>query len=284
MAEVIIPTRGTDRLRAHRWAMDLGYPVHFVCDDERQRGRVMRKTGCQRNRCHVAQTPDGLGQSGIAYVRDWVCQQLVPVGDWIIWIDDNVKRLTSLPHPFCNTDRIDFDFDDEPDIGWRDAFEQTAENPRYVLDQLIEKCIDNGTIFGGFAIETNFFFRRLRYQWWGYARTQCAVYRNDGRSWLAWDGMMLEDFVKSVDVVCRYGKVVIDRFSKPDKPAFEEGGIGSFEDRLPNLRHDCKMLMERYPGLLKPVKPDVDYQLTFAKRSQRTIDAWRRDHGFKACL
>jgi len=276
MAKVICLTRGTPRFRAYKWIEDLGYPVHYIVDDETQAMRV--RSMAHLGHVHVTRLKRK-GQDIVAQTRDWAMRNVVDVNEWCIWVDDNVARLTALPEQF-RADRIDFDLDDEPLIGWREGFEERARDPKALVDGLMRRCELEGTIFGGFAIETNYFFRRLRYQWWGYVRTQLAVYRNDGSSWLTWPGMMLEDFVKSVDVVCRYGKVVIDRMAKPIKPSFEEGGIGSFQERLPHLRHDCAKLMEAYPGLLRPVKEGVDFQLTFAKRSQATIDDWRRQAGY----
>ena len=118
-----------------------------------------------------------------------------------------------------------------------------------------------------------------------YCRTQFALYKNDGSTWRPWKKLMLEDFYKSVDVVARYGQIVLNNHVKPEKQAFEPGGIGSFMRRLPHLQYDCKKIATMYPGLVQVSgenkEHDVkDFYLTFTRRSINTVNKWRKEHGY----
>lgn len=281
-----IPTRGYNRLKAHIVAETYGWEPHFVCDTGEQADRLKDKFGIKHRNIDVLYTPPDLGICTIAWVRDHIAKELMPRGEWCIWLDDNVRGVTCLPSPAHYAERLNFDDAlsiDGQSTRWRDAFEHeaTREDMLQLLDDTIMRAEQLGTIFCGFAIETNYFFRRLKWQLYGYVRTQFALYKNDGTTWYPDDfqSLMLEDMYKSVDVVCRYGSILINRYAKPIKTFFESGGIGSFEKRYPHLVENCSQLIRRYPGLLTYVK-DHNYQVTFQKRSQKTVDEWRSAHGY----
>jgi len=258
-----------------------GWDAVFCCDSNKQRNRLIR-LGVDKSAIAVTNLPP-IGIQGVSRARDYVCRHLMPKNKWSVWIDDNVSSVTGLP-PSLSTDRVEF----EGETDWRKAFEKTLTRKglRSYFDETIAYADELGTIFCGMANENNYFFRKLKWQYFGYCRTQLALYKNDGSSWFPFKTMMLEDLAKSIDVVCRYGTVLINRHVKPVKNAFEKGGIGSFEKRLPWLQDNCKRLMKMYPGLLRYAKGTdygsgaTDFHLTFAKRSQKTINQWRKEHGY----
>lgn len=239
----------------------------------------MTELGLQSKFCHVCHAPPGLGQCGPAFAREWAERNLTITGEWYVTVDDNVSGFTWLPGPEYWDDRMDFSL--RPAEEWRKLYDTpcTPKQVQRVLHDTMYECQHAGTVFGGFAIETNYWFRSVKWQRLGYVRTQCSVAQNVGLPFYYWPGNMLEDFTRSVDVVARYGSVVVNRFMKPQKRFFEAGGIGSFEERRPNLVRVSQELMEAYPGLLRPCK-GCAHQLTFALRSQNTVDNWRRKHGY----
>ena len=277
------------RVRAHKFAIATGLPWCFVCDNDEQ--AIALRDFCRPYVPTVFATgkPDGLGQDSIAWTREWIEKNLVPENEWYVTLDDNVSHFTWLPDPWYSLDRIDFDLDMDHNM---ERFEELGDHWRKIYDtpcppkivvsiwqETVDKCKQHETIAGGFAIETNFFFRGGKWQHFGYVRTQNAVLKNVGLPFYYWKGNMLEDFTRSVDAVARYGCVVINRFLKPIKPSFEAGGIGTFEERRSNLVAVSDELMRRYPGLLRRNKGQ-DYQLTFTKRSFKSANEWRREHGY----
>lgn len=288
------------RMRAHRILLENNYhPWIMVVDNVEQRLRAMNEAGVpHRNLVHTDRPTDLPPQDGIAWTRQWIEEHLVPRNQWYVTLDDNVGGWTWLPDPFNRMSNIDFDVAPhsirfpylEPGKGfgqyqseettWRKLFDTPCPFEEVVQQwkALIEKCETVGTIAGGFAIETNFFFRGRKWQELGYVRAQNGVWKNVGLPFYYWPGAMLEDFVRSVDAVARYGSIVINRFVKPQKQFFEAGGIGSFEERRPNLVACCQEIQRRWPGLTKEVK-GRDYSLTFALRGKR-LHEWRQKHGY----
>jgi hypothetical protein len=293
-------TRGcARRFRVLKVIEKYGWEPTFVCDTAEQKHDLIA-CGVGRNDIVISDVLPGSGIQGVSLARDFVCRRLMPKEEWCVWIDDNVEKVTGL-RPELSCDQIDFDTPPgyQPSSrmlslprtppSWRQEFEHVLGHDELdvYICQTIDRAEQLGTIFCAFANETNYFFRRNKWQDFGYCRTQLALYKNDGSTWMPFDTMMLEDLYKSADVVARYGSVVVNRHVKPIKPMFEEGGIGSFKRRLPWLKENCRRIMALYPGLLKYSGNGkvyglnaTDYHLTFAHRSFRTVDKWRRDNGY----
>ena len=282
--KAFIVTKGNKRFRVLDVVEKYGWDATFVCDNKQQASRLQRM-GVSHVNIKVTGFSDS-GIQGVSMARDYVAKYLMPRDEWCIWIDDNVYEITCLPLKLSK-DRIKFGSHSER---YRTAFNHVAScaELRWHIKQTIAKADDAGTIFCGFATETNYFFRRLKWQRFGQCRTQFALYKNDGSSWFPFDTMMIEDTYKTVDVVARYGSIVINRHVKPMKKMFEAGGIGSFEERLPWLIDNCQRVIDLYPGLVKHRSRGTDYgtpgaknfHLVFAKRSQTTVNRWRKEHGY----
>jgi hypothetical protein len=270
-------------MRAHRILLEHNYhPWMMVVDNEEQRLRAMNEAGVpHRHLVHTDRPTTLPQQDGIAWTRQWIEQHLVPRNKWYVSLDDNVSGWTWLPFPWHELPNLDLmnkkpqDYFNVPSGNWRQLF----DNPcpfHIVVEQwkaLINECELAGTIAGGFAIETNYFFRGRKWQELGYVRAQNAVWKNVGLPFYYWPGAMLEDFIRSVDAVARYGSIRINRYVKPQKKFFEEGGIGTFEERRPNLVACSNRIMEVWPGLTRRNKGQ-DFQLTFALRGKK-LEEWR---------
>lgn len=271
------------RMHAHRILLDHGYDRFMVVvDDIEQKVRCINEAGIPvRHLAHTSRPTDIPRQDGIAWTRQWIEEHLVPKGQWYVTLDDNVRGWTAVPEPFYTLHSslgIDFETDPKPEQGWRKAFETPCAFETVVAywRELIAECELHGTVAGGFAIETNFFFRGRKWQTLGYVRAQNAVWKNVGLPFYYWPGAMLEDYVRTVDVVARYGSIRNNRFVKPIKQFFEPGGIGTFEERRPNLVACCAEIQRRWPGLTK-LNKGQDYSLTFALRGKK-LDDWRNEY------
>lgn len=259
----------------------------YLCDTQEQRKSLI-DLGIPPSSIHVLGQSPSNPVTGAALARDYLCRHLMPKDQWSIWIDDNVERITGLK-PEQSNGNLPM-FSESVPTNWRKAFqhELTPSELNHYLVETITRAEQTGTIFCGFATETNHFFRRVKWRDLGYCRTQFALYKNDGSSWYPFRDCMIEDLYKSIDVVTRYGQIVINRHLKPVKPMFEEGGIGSFQTRLPWLKHNCRTLADLYPGLLrlagegKQYGDDqaYDFHVQFMYRSLNKVKAWRQQHGY----
>lgn len=285
-----IPTMAhMPRVRAHLMAQKYELPYVFVCDDYEQVKRLRENTGAKSGQIIMTPPPPDVGPCKISWKRDWLVKNFIPEGSTFIWIDDNVERLTHLAHPaywstFYGGGKLDFELDwVRGQRDWRKLFE-TEVSPSFFHKTFVPEMLDamerEGTIYAGLATETNYFYRRLKWQLYGYVRTQFAFYKNDASTWYPFRSCMQEDMYKSIDVVARYGAVVINRFVKPIKPFFEEGGIGSFESRLPHLLENTDRFCSMYPGLVKPQSNNKPYQAQFKLRTRDAVYRWRRENDY----
>jgi len=289
--KILIASKGfIPRMRVHNLIKDLNY--HYIFNTDEQRNRAIKEFELRKNSTHVANIDEKkVGQAGIAIAREWGERNLTDPNEFYIWIDDNVSHFTWLPRPWYDQERIDFDSDWKNPNGqclmkqaifdWHKIYATICSMDQMIeiWEELIQKCEQEHTVFGGFSIEDNYFFRYKKWQYFTYVRTQNAVVKNVGLPFHYWPECMIEDMARSVDVIARYGKVVINKYVKPMKQFWEQGGIGSLNERIPNLEHGSKILMEKYPGLMQCTK-GKKYQLSFKYRTQKSIDQWRSEHGY----
>jgi hypothetical protein len=265
-----------------------GWDPTFVCCDEAARNRLVRECGVAPSAVAVSGLPADAGPQGAAQARDWAAKNVMPLGEWCLWADDNLTSVTGLSAPL-STDRLDFG---NRSVDWRAEFGRELSRPglAWHVRKTVERAEGVGTIFAGFANENNYYFRSRKWQDYGYCCTRLALYKNDGSGWMPWPSCMLEDGCKTIDVVARYGQVVVNRHVKALKPPFEAGGIGSFESRLPWLQDNCRRLAEEYPGLVRPCGDGRQYGMPgakgfhfeFCRRTPATVRRWREEHGYAA--
>lgn len=252
-----IPTRATDRLRSHRLAQKYGWDYYMICDTWEQAKRLHDRFDIPTGRIRCISTPTGLGQCSVAWVRNYVEQNYATPGEWHIWMDDNVQAIQCLPSPHLHPERLDLEstliIDGEP-MSWRRAFEHEASicDIDILLTDTIAKAESLGTIYAGISDNSNILWRIRKWQYFGYVLTRFALYKNDGSSWYPDDfpTLMQEDLYKSIDVIARYGCVLINRYARSVKEWHEAGGIGPHELRLPNIRENNIELVRRYPELV----------------------------------
>lgn len=270
------------RMRAHLIPFSRNYQKVLVVDGVEQAKRAMDHCSPHYDDVAVANPPTGLGQATIAWVRDWVERELTQPGEWYGFLDDNVSHLTALCEPEYCKDKVDFDLDWRPGLDWRRDFESpvTPERLDHIVKETIAKAEEVGTSLVGFATETNYFYRSRKWQYLGYCRMQFGFAKNNGRGWIGHPGCMIEDFWRSIETVAREGKILVNRFLKPHKPFFEEGGIGSLEERRPNLEYDMVQFMERYPGLLRYNK-GIKHHLKFVPTTLNSVNEWRYLNGYR---
>jgi hypothetical protein len=277
-------------MRAQNLIKDFDY--HYIFNTDEQRARAVKELNLKRSGTHVADIDSNeVGQAGVAIAREWGERNLTDLNEWYIWLDDNVSHLTRLPLPWYNYEKIDFDWDwCDPEgetimkacgYDWHKVYVMkcSIDEMLKIWEELIEKCEQENTVFGGMSIEDNYFFRKKKWQYYTYVRTQNAVCKNTNLPFDYWSGGMIEDMARSVDVVARYGKVIVNKFAKPYKQFWEAGGIGSLEERMPNLISGCKILMKMFPGLLCFTR-NKNYQLSFKHKTQKTVDRWRKENGY----
>jgi hypothetical protein len=252
--KVVIPSRGhLPRVKAHEWLDNLDVEWVFVAGTWEEADRLLQIAPIERVVC--CERPE-LGIRNISWVRDWIFNEFLPRDEWAMTVDDNVSHLSMLPEPWYH-DGVDDPGD------FREEFDEpvNAWTFRVLIDETIERAEEQGTIMCGFSTYKNHFFRKVKWKSKGLCRTSAALYKSDGSPWRMWPEQMIDDVVKSFDVLDRYGSVVINHYAKANKTEWQEGGIGSLEERIPYLTDDCTEILARWPHLARPHKPhDVRFR------------------------
>lgn len=287
---VIVPTAGNpERMRAHRWLPAVpGARVVLVAatpTQAEQAARTARADGVavvapparpesaselSRPRAGAVVVapptapPAHLPRAGIAaWNRAWAEKHLVEDGQWYAMVDDNAECITALPEHLHNVEDL------------RESDFETPLTPYgvgFLWRELVEKCEEVGTIYGGTSRFSNPFYRRNRWQKVGQVIASHCVCKKSPNL-LPWNYLgALEDVMRSCDVVTRYGSIVVDRWARVVKPHGEAGGLGSAEQRFEANDAAHKALDVLWPGL---VRVKTEYPKHSVQFRVRNIERWR---------
>lgn len=224
----------------------------LVCHNEEDAERM--RSDWPNHEVIVSGVPKG-GLEGIANQRNWIASQTR--GEWVVMLDDDIERISS-PN-----------LEEEPDFyewkDWRAIYDQDAEKSvEEIAADIRERCIEQGTIFGGLYGTDNYYFRKKRWATGGVVVTRFAVWFNNGWNW----HKTLEDVEMSCRTIAEYGSVVLDRWHFVVTP--DGSTIG--EDRVDGWWEAAEWLTSKYGRL---VTPDYPY---FRILPGNRIAKWRREH------
>ncbi len=262
---VALITRGhVPRMKAMDWVYDLGRSVTLFTHTESDADRLRASFGD----INVVVHGINAGIDSIAMIRDWVDAYY---GDWYISVDDNVEGLYGLPPGDHDTEAWNFDFR-------RFEGRLTPEQINYYLDELRDECIRMGNTMGGFTDMSNGFFRKRKWNYINYIKTQVAVLKG-GIKWHQWSPIVSSDLVRSVTEVVQNGSICMNKWVQTKKGFYQEGGIGSLADRWPAMEHTYEQLLSRYPGLLRVQhsKTHGRPKLYFSKRTFSSLARWKAE-------
>lgn len=269
--KIFVPTRATiSRMKTHLTLA--GCDITWLVHTQEQGARLRDELGINPHKIHIHHVPEDL--FGIATVRDYILENLVAPGEWYAAADDNIEYIHSVVPELYNDEINDFPERweyEHPLLG--------LEVPPF-LEELKNRCIQKGTVYGGFGWMENPFFRKSKWQSYGYVKAKLMVAKNDGRKWrLDPRVCVMSDHVKTFDTIATYGSVVVNRFVYVHHERFQPGGIGTYEQRLPGRTPTCDYIYEKFAGLVAPYK-GVHDNPTITKRTQKSVDCWRKENGY----
>lgn len=260
------------RIRTHLLPSLLNDDLRWICHNQDQ-ARAIYDLVHMRPSDSVVST--GVMDGDLTSQRDWIEDNYTDINEWYACIDDNVNEICKVREPEYLKEL--FDCDQYGDVrGMANQPLQASLMP--ILGELVAKCEETGTTYGGFGWLENPFFRIRKWQYRGYVKGKLFVKKNDGVPW-RYDPRinMMNDHAKTYDIIARYGTTVVNRFIYVDHPQYEAGGLGSRDERMPKRIATCEMLRERFAGLVDLDEADKPVMM---KRSQDTVDQWRREHGY----
>lgn len=216
-------------------------------------------------------------ERGITNQRNFIVNEFVPKGEWFITLDDNIRHFKKVIAKYYNNlDELPVE---DPSITQRDFnYEIAAWEMLEIVKQDIKKCEQIGAKYGGFASVDNYFFNAKKYKTVGYVISKAAYIFNDENAFYDPDLEAMEDFGFTAHQLEKNGKLLINGWVKPVCKHYEEGGIGTYENRVPRKIVDCEYLMKKYPNMFrykekKGCHPKAEIQLRFTNEQQ--VAQWK---------
>lgn len=278
---IAVPSRGIpSRMRTHHQIIASGLDYVYVTHNEAGFDGI-RSVGIPSNNIVIADNcPFDHPAPRIGWMRDWIETKFTSPKEWICMMDDNTV-IEKLIDPWYFREHLKWGEESVEGFEWRQWYRTPLrpEDLHGFIYELIHKCAELGTSYGGLAAEDNYYFRPRKWVTKGYVKAKFSVSQNIGVPWVYDDRFQVyTDWARSIDRVARHGCIAINRFSHARFVAWEAGGIGSLEERLPFILPTIKALKERFNGLIEPWK-DHEWKIQFI-RSQKRIEQWRRDNGW----
>lgn len=267
----IMQTRGDmRRFRTHL----LNIPnLEIVCHTDEQATRI--NAIVPDTPIYVHELDEGV--KAIGPVRDWVEKNLVAPNEWFVLIDDNINAIYAPDEPLYSQEKIEEEFAKRSFYRARQLQGAALQD---VAQELVDRCEQQGTIYGGFGWMDNPGFRRTKWQRFGYVKAKMCVKKNTGLRW-CWDPriQVMYDHSQSFKVIEDYGSIAVNRYVYVDHPPYEVGGIGSHAERMPFRKPTQDFLYAYFRGLVTPFQGDYDKPYC-RLHTQKSIDAWRAQrHG-----
>ena len=269
---VFIPTKNrAESIRTHHVFEGADYKV--IVHDEAQAESYVRG-GVVAERIQVSGV---LGDAfGLTRQREWVVQNLAYPGEWIIFADDNIRRMTCVSEEWYGYDDLPVK-EVVPDY-WRRVYGTECPLKRFMViaDDMASRADQAHLRLGGFASVGNYFYRTRKWSLVGYVIGKCYLVKNEG---LTYDHTLtMEDFRNTAQHLLEDGAVLINRFIWAEAGHYEAGGMGTYAERVEHRRRDVRQLMWRYPGLFRVkdrhgFEPGTDLQLALHTTAQ--VANWR---------
>jgi hypothetical protein len=251
--KVIIPTKDrSETIQTHKVFAD--FDLSILVHDKAQAALYRANPTVPADRLVVTGvTGDAFG---LTRQREWACVHLLQPGEWCVFADDNIAQLTAVDEAHWRYGNLPTDRDEEGNK-WRAVYGGECPGERFL--RIAEECVAMAervhAHLVGFATTSNPFFRGKQWRQVGYVIGKLMVWQNVG---VPFDHTVtMEDFYHTAEHLRRFGTVLINNFVFPVATHYNEGGMGTKNERLPHRRRDVAVLAQRYAGLLRP-KPRED--------------------------
>lgn len=278
MLHLFIPSRNrAEILKSHTGRLFPEVPVVICADNE----DLYRESGVA-NPLIIRDGSQDPPRTGKACSMNWVLDNLVPEGDWAVFLDDDLYKVTRVAPQFYSESKCPEMTSKER----RQAFETLVINTEgllQVLEDTTQYAEQVGASYAGVSSVLNPFFRQAKWGHVGWVLGCMALLRNTGRRFpITHD----EEAWILADSLAQDGKVVINRYVAFTTPDRVGGGHGDMLTRVELRKTEHEAIMARWPGLMRQTSlPYVwglnkehiaDYpMLRLAKRTEKQVAKWR---------
>lgn len=216
---------------------------------------------------------------GITNQRNWMVDNLAEQGKWYISLDDNIQGFKRVVDKHYHTKkRLNVE---SKDISQKD-YDQEIKADEFIslMKEDIKIAEQIKAEYVGFATVDNYFFNAKKYKPVGYVISKAVAIKYDG---LRYDKNLeaMEDFGYCAEQLIKNNCVLINSWIKPVAGHYEQGGIGTYEQRVPRKIKDCEYLMRKYPNFFrykvkKDCHPRAELQIRFNNPNQ--IINWKNEN------
>lgn len=221
------------------------------------------------------------GATSMSEQRNYIHNECgIEDGQWYLSMDDNVRGMTAVPHPKYDEPMLPVKDQPESDgTDYRELYD-TQIGPERFRDICLETAAQSEELnayHAGFATTGNYFFRGKKWRYVGYIIGKTTLTKKSHIEYdERYDAMTDRQF--TAENLLQYGRVCVNNFVYPDAAHYEEGGIGTYDEREQAKIEGCAMLMNEYPGLYRYADkadrhPKSEVRLRYHSMDQ--IDNWR---------
>ncbi len=213
---------------------------------------------------------------GIARQRNWILENLVNPGEWVLMLDDNIAAFERVVDPLYNEEEIHMGR--LPMKVWHNLFKRKIFFDALVpaLLESIERAEAIGARLVGFASNDNPLFNKRKWRDVGLVVTKMALVKRTG---LRFDENLTakDDLGFTCENLKRVGKVLVNSFVRPVAAHYAEGGIGNQAVRAQASIRDAAYLVKKYPGLVRinGKRKPVGSEISLTMHSTAQVEKWR---------
>lgn len=272
---VVIPTKNRPAtMTTHRVFAGTDYLV-LVHDEEQRAQYLAEQPDLEPGRVYTTGVPGDT--FGLTRQREWACQYLAEPGEWFVFADDNIRRLTAVPEPHYSRAPLPVQTPRRFGPPWAAIYNTECDAQRFLTEIAPDTIVEaerTGSHLCGFAVVDNHYFRGRKFRSVGYVIGKLMLWHNVP---FEWDHTIsMEDFRNTAEHLQRYGVVTINNYAHPVSTHYQPGGMGRKEERREQRWKDVERLMLRYAGCFAlkdatAIDPDLSVRLR-----ETSIDRWRR--------
>lgn len=231
-------------------------------------------SGLPAERMRVMNAPIGMSN-----IRQAILD-IVPEGEWLLMMDDNVTGFTAVDDEYQRLEKLPVKQDPKH---YRAIYEQKIPLFRFLeyAQETVAKAESIGAKLCGFATTENFFFRDRKWRTVGYVIGRATLIKKTG---LKYDLniQQMDDYAFTAENLRRFGLVLVNNYAVPQKKHYQNGGCGTYTERLQSKIADCQYLMNKFPGLFSYKKkagthPLAELHVRFTREKQ--VEDWRMSYG-----
>ncbi len=216
---------------------------------------------------------------GVTSQRNWIVENLAIKNEWYISLDDNIRGMKRVVDEHYGKKKLNVQSPSIKQADFNHAF--TAEEYVRLVEEDISVAESINAEYIGYATVDNYFFNSKKYKPVGYVISKACVIKYQG---LRYDPNLeaMEDFGYCASQLVKNNCVLINSWIKPVAGHYEEGGIGTYQKRVPRKIKDCVYLMEKYPDLFRyKVKKDCHpkAEIQFRFHSPKQVIEWKKANG-----